>query len=308
MATGNFPIEAGSPADGQVATYTFTEDALLKLLQRVVLSDSTGAEINFGDPVPLVGADGVLIMSNANPLPISDAGGSITVDGSVTATANGGVASGSADSGNPVKVGMRYNSAGLSALAGGERVDLQSSDRGYLKVVLASPTSATGLATVSSLGDTLTFPGASMLWQASIGYVWDGVASQYNRVRNVVSANNSQGVGALAMGLPLWSTTDLSRFLIDTASSGDTPMVSATASQTTRGHRLRLTAAGTVVVKITDGAAGAVLERFDMIAGQTIHLPLSDRPYHKGTANTIMMLNLSAAVQVSGVYEYIKAA
>lgn len=271
--------------------------------QNVIIADTSGTAVNFGAPVPLIGADGVTLMSNANPIPISDAGGSLTVDGAVTVS--GAVASGAADSGNPVKAGGKYVAAGLSLLAGGERVDMQMSDRGYLKVVLANPSSPTGLVNASSPTDATSLGNAFLLTQG-VPILYNG--SSGDRGRSVVAAANTQGTGTQAIGLPLWSTTDLSVVAVSTAASGDTTLVSATASQTTRCYRLRLTAAGTVTAKITDGAAGTVLERFEMIAGQSVLLPLSDRPYHKGTANTAMILNLSAAIQVSGVYEYVKSA
>ncbi len=67
MATGSILIDEGTTT--HVPTYTFTEDAVTKEVGRSALNNSSGVEIG----------------TNANPLQIGDAGGSITVDGTITA-------------------------------------------------------------------------------------------------------------------------------------------------------------------------------------------------------------------------------
>jgi hypothetical protein len=207
MATGNFPIEAGSPADGQVATYTFTEDALLKLLQRVVLSDSTGAEINFGDPVPLVGADGVLIMSNANPLPISDAGGSITVDGSVTALGGGSAATPAtsmftiqglqADDAalgatvtNPVPIGGKYNST-LPAYTNGDRAQAQFTAAGALIINGPIPHDSPDAGNPVKIGARYSSAGIAALTDADVS---DLLVTDRGYLKVAIGAGNNNSV------------------------------------------------------------------------------------------------------------------
>lgn len=52
--------------------------------ERVLVGDTAGNPIDWSAPVPIMGANGTTILANANPAPISDAGGSITIDGSLT--------------------------------------------------------------------------------------------------------------------------------------------------------------------------------------------------------------------------------
>ncbi len=71
MATGSVLLDEG--ATTHIGTYTFTEDAVTKEIGRAVLNNSSGTEIG----------------TNANPVQIGDAGGSLTVDGTVAATQSG---------------------------------------------------------------------------------------------------------------------------------------------------------------------------------------------------------------------------
>lgn len=59
MTTGNFGIAEAETPDGQVALYVISEDALTKLLQRVVLNTSAGAEVDFTSGTAGVPAGGV---------------------------------------------------------------------------------------------------------------------------------------------------------------------------------------------------------------------------------------------------------
>ena len=78
----------------------------------------------------------IFIDDAAASQPINDNSGSLTVDGTVTASNTAGdIASGSADSGNPVKVGGKYNST-LPTLSDGQRGDMQVGSRGALRVAL----------------------------------------------------------------------------------------------------------------------------------------------------------------------------
>lgn len=123
-----------------------------------------------------------------------------------------------------------------------------------------------------------------------------------------VDTQSSQ-YGTTFTGLALWPVTDLTRVLVNTASSGDTTLVTGTASQTTKVYRLRLSVAGAVIVKLTDGGSGTVLEKWNFAGnGGAVIYDLSDRPYCKTSAATALVINLSAAVQVDGVVEYIKSA
>lgn len=112
-------------------------------IQNVLIATSAGTEVDFSAPVPIMGANGTTIASNANPVPISDGGGSITVDGSVTAVSataanlNAAVVGTAADdaavSGNPVQVGGKY-SATAPTLTDGDAATHRLTTKGNLIV------------------------------------------------------------------------------------------------------------------------------------------------------------------------------
>lgn len=112
------------------------------------------------------------LVSSSNPLPVSDAGGSLTIDGSVTATGiTGNVAAGATDSGNPVKIAGVYNTSAPS-LSNGQRGDLQLDARGNAKLTLFDVVEITVTPTVSTspayaindcIGGKLTFANAALV-------------------------------------------------------------------------------------------------------------------------------------------------
>jgi hypothetical protein len=78
---------------------------------------------------------GDVTITNAS-IPVTDNGGSLTVDGTVTASNTAGdVAHDSADSGNPVKIGAVAKSADPTAVANGDRANLYTDLNGKLIVM-----------------------------------------------------------------------------------------------------------------------------------------------------------------------------
>ncbi|MES2783406.1 MAG: hypothetical protein V4657_11460 [Pseudomonadota bacterium] len=104
----------------------------------------------------------------------------------------------------------------------------------------------------------------------------------------------------------LSNAATLTGLRINTAATGDITLVSATASQTTKVYRFRLTAAAATNVSIKDGA-GTVLEIIQFPAAGAIVLDLSTRPYWTTTVNTAFIINQSAAVAIEGRMDYIKS-
>ena len=93
------------------------------------------------------------------------------------------------------------------------------------------------------------------------------------------------------------------RLRINTAASGDTTLVAATAGKITRVYGLRLSVAGAVIVTIKRGST--VLEVFDFAAaGVMPPLAMRDAPYYETAANEALIINLSGAVQCNGALEY----
>lgn len=122
--------------------------------QRVKLS--LGADGTVGDaPVGGGTESGVLRVTVASDstgvLSVDDNGGSLTVDGTVTAnagtgtrTVTGDVAHGTADSGSPVKIGGKGRTTNPTAEADGDRVDATFDDLGRQVVVLNQVRDLTG--------------------------------------------------------------------------------------------------------------------------------------------------------------------
>lgn len=105
------------------------------------------------------------------------------------------------------------------------------------------------------------------------------------------------------------TTSDYDEVAINVAASGDNTIVSATAAQTTRLYGFFLEAdGGAVKVKWKDGAAADFHPAMPLNDKGSWFLPRDGRPWFKTTANTALILNLSAAVQVSGRAYYKKSA
>lgn len=107
------------------------------------------------------------------------------------------------------------------------------------------------------------------------------------------------GTGNLA------ATTGLTNYNLSTAAIGDTTVSTATASQTTRVHRMRLSVAGATVLTIKSGATTLEVLRFPA-AGFLIY-DFAARPWYVTAANAALVVSNSAAVQVDGVFEFVKS-
>lgn len=135
----------------------------------------------------------------------------------------------------------------------------------------------------------------------------DALLAAANKYIDEAPAVTGAPAGTSAVDTPLWPTIDLTGLHINTAASGDTTLVAAVASQTTRVHRLKISVAGPVVVQIKDGAT--VLDVFHFVGnGRNVILDFSSRPWYVTTANTALVINLSGAVQVDGRVEYVTSA
>ena len=164
--------------------------------QVVVIETQSGT----GDPAR-VGA--------SNPLPISGAvtvtSGLITVSGTATVAgtvnAVGEVASGSNDSGNPIKVGGKYNASPIS-LSNGQRGDLQLDANGYVKVNIAAGAAAGGTSSnfgsaTPAAGTAAGFSDGTNLQPAKVYDLDSGGGTDY--VQGVVIRRTNSG-GSIEVG------------------------------------------------------------------------------------------------------------
>lgn len=94
--------------------------------------------------------------------------------------------------------------------------------------------------------------------------------------------------------------------IIDAAGSGDNTLLAAQgASNKIRVHQLYLVAAGTVNVRFESGAAGTALSgQMNLVANTGFVLPYSPIGWFETAANTLLNLELSAAVSVDGGFAY----
>lgn len=94
------------------------------------------------------------------------------------------------------------------------------------------------------------------------------------------------------------------RAAINVASSGDNTLIAAVSSQTIRVHKLFLVVSGAVNIKFKDGAGTDFHPALPMQAGGGFVLDFDQEPWFVTSTNTALVLNLSAAVQVSGRIYY----
>lgn len=93
---------------------------------------------------------------------------------------------------------------------------------------------------------------------------------------------------------------------ISTNTAGDNVLLSAVVAKSHRIHSLRLSVAGAVIVQVKDGTT--VLEVFNFAGnGGGLTLDFREKPYYVCATNSAFTINLSAAVQVEGRFEYITA-
>ena len=205
---------------------------------------------------------------------------------------------------NAALVGTIYNALGwTSATVDGQQQALRSENTGQLQVSLY----VGGASLVAYAPQNIALPGSNGLFTNAAPALESAAGSTFQNGRTVARASNTQGTGVQAIGLPLWSTSDLTGLRINVAASGDTALVAGVGGQTTRVYRMRLSVAGAVVVQIKDGAT--VLEVFNFpAAGGSVILDLSDRPYYRTAVAAALNINLSAAVQVDGRLEFVQSA
>lgn len=105
-------------------------------------------------------------------------------------------------------------------------------------------------------------------------------------------------------------TSPFSEVAINASSSGDNTIVSLAASQKVRLYRFFLSANASVNVKWRDGTAGSDFHPVVYLLGNGAYWELLffGPAWFTTTAGNALVLNLSAAVQVSGRAYYIQAA
>lgn len=94
---------------------------------------------------------------------------------------------------------------------------------------------------------------------------------------------------------------------IDVATSGDNTAVAAVASKKIRVVSLYLVSAGTVNVRFESGAGGTALSgQMNLVANTGFVLPFNPVGWFETASNTLLNIELSAAVSVDGSLTYVE--
>lgn len=246
----------------------------------LVSVDDGGASLTVDGPLTdaQLRASDVKITLDSEVVVIDDGGGSITVDGPLT--------------------DAQLRATDVPITLAGETVDISdraARDLGTVDIAAALP------AGNNNIGDVDV---------ASI-------AAGDNNIGNVDLASaipaGTNLVGKVSAGLDTTNIYDGTTALtpkyaiIDAATSGDNTIVAAVASKKIRVLQAFLIAAGTTTVRFESGAGGTALTgQMSLIANVGFVLPFSPVGWFETASNTLLNLELSAAVSVDGVIAYVE--
>ena len=227
----------------------------------------------------------------------SDTSGNLRTLGTDTVTGN--VAAGATDSGNPVKVGAKYNST-LPTLTDGQRGDLQTGARGSLNVTLFAQDSASVVSTAGTTSDGFSTSGLGLLTRG-LAYGFNGTS--WDRARGDTNGLVVQP----ALSSTFWNYAAATGGIVNTTTA---VTVKAAAGASVRNYLCTLTLnhdtlGAATEVAVRDGAAGTVLWRGKLQTTATDIATgagsITFTPCLKGTANTLMEFVTLTAV-TGGVF------
>ena len=104
---------------------------------------------------------------------------------------------------------------------------------------------------------------------------------------------------------PLLNPSDLTYVFNSSSATTSRSLVASVSSQTTRGYRMVVTAAGATTLSFTDGSGGATLYTFEFPAAGAFVLDLDSRAYFATSANTALHVISSAAVTTTVALYYL---
>ena len=174
---------------GTASTEVITIQGIAAMTKLLVTPDSVALPAN--QSVNVAQINGITPLMGAGNTGTGSPRVTIATDqAAVATTPAGNVASGAADSGNPIKVGGKYNST-PPTLTDGQRGDAQVGTRGSISTTLFAQNSATAIAAVNPQADATTNSTAALA-ASSLGYVYNGTT--WDRVRSD-GTTGGQGVG-----------------------------------------------------------------------------------------------------------------
>lgn len=141
----------------------------------------------------------------------------------------------------------------------------------------------------------------------------------YSRVKPSWGADGSATDASVAAPLPVQASAESNQMMaggtvvtpkfavIDGATSGDNTLVAAVTAKKVRVLALFLVAAGTVNVRFESGAGGTALTgQMNLIANTGFSLPYNPVGWFETASNTLLNMELSAAVSCDGCLTYIE--
>lgn len=339
-ATDNAVLDAIAASVAAIDTDATTiighVDGLEGLLTTIDADTSTLAAVDFatGADVASLGVTGggveatalrVTIASDSTgTLSVDDGGGALTVDGTVTANLSA--------TDNAVLDDIAAKLATIDADTGTLAVVGSGVEATALRVTIASD--STGVLSVDDNGASLTVDNAGL---TALNGAIAGTEVQVDVVAALPAGTNAIGKLAANSGVDIGdvdvtsiaagtnvigAVREVSGLMIenavsvtvkyaaiDVASSGDNTIVAAVSGKKIRVLSLFLVAAGTVNVRFENGAGGTALTgQMNLIANTGFVLPHNPHGWFQaGTDNTLLNLELSAAVSVDGALTYIEA-
>jgi hypothetical protein len=207
----------------------------------------------------------------------------------------GTIASGAADSGNPIKIGGRYN-ATPPTLTDGQRGDAQLDSRGNLSVFIGTK-NGTGSALVQASTDALA--GASGLTSVSQNMTYNG--STWDRVRGDVNGLVVQP----GLSTTFWTYTSGTSPILSNTTTAVTIKAAAGASVRNYIDSCQITTTAfttSVPLALRDGAGGTVKWALTVpTTGFLQPVIVTFSPPLQGTANTLWEIVTTTANTVGTV-------
>jgi len=207
----------------------------------------------------------------------------------------GNVASGATDSGNPVKIGGRYN-ATLPTLADGQRGDLQLDPRGGAMFVLKGFNSSSGLSSIAAADGSSALTSLPMV---TYGLLFNGAT--YDRMRG--DANGM--VVQPGLSSTFWSYTSGASPILSNTTTAVTIKAAAGASVRNYIDSCQITTTAfttSVPLALRDGAGGTVIWALTVpTTGFLQPVIVTFSPPLRGTANTLWEIVTTTANTVGTV-------
>lgn len=306
-------LVTGSGTAGSAATGVLTVQGIASMTKLLVTPDlpsgaSTAAKQPALGTAGSASADVLTVQGIASMTALKVDGSAVTqpVSGTVTASnAAGNVASGATDSGNPVKVGGKYNSTPVT-LTDGQRGDAQLDASGYLKVNVAAgssgnaASSATGSAVPAQADYTGVNVSGTLRGQTAVNPSGTVYAAQGD-VASVAGTTTSVNAGASDAGT---QRVALSYDGAITLQASQTSGIANTTTTRTTTTGLGSYADLSVLINITGaGAATGTLALYlqdSCDAGTTWNDLVSSNAFTFGAAAATQMFYVSGRLATSG--------